>query len=111
MHSGARCSLTLLDACTEDCGTYTCIAGNSVAQTSCHAKLTVDAGESQQQPCILQFVKHTCGLLYLKTTYCRNVEAMMCFSGPEDIEEEVEVEFTKRRKLLSVYDVCEEIGR
>ncbi|KAI7798029.1 putative obscurin, partial [Triplophysa rosa] len=74
MHSGARCSLTLLDACTEDCGTYTCIAGNSVGQTSCHSKLTVDA-------------------------------------GPEDIEDEGEVEFTKRRKLHSVYDVCEEIGR
>ncbi|XP_073724075.1 obscurin [Misgurnus anguillicaudatus] len=44
VHSNARCSLTLLDTCTEDCGTYTCLASNSFGQTSCHAKLTVDAG-------------------------------------------------------------------
>ncbi|XP_073675951.1 obscurin [Garra rufa] len=31
--------------------------------------------------------------------------------GPDDIEEEREVEFGKRRKLHSVYDVHEEIGR
>lgn len=59
MHCGARCSLTLLDACTEDCGTYTCMAGNSVGQTSCHAKLTVAAGESQVYFCSFNFVKYT----------------------------------------------------
>ncbi|XP_043103008.1 obscurin [Puntigrus tetrazona] len=32
-------------------------------------------------------------------------------TGPDDIEEEREVEFGKRRKLHSVYDVHEEIGR
>lgn len=33
------------------------------------------------------------------------------FLGPDDIEEEREVDFGKRRKLHSVYDVHEEIGR
>ncbi|XP_051524815.1 obscurin [Myxocyprinus asiaticus] len=74
VQSSARCSLTLLDTHTEDCGTYTCIASNSAGQVTCHAKLTVD-------------------------------------TGPDDIEEEREVEFGKRRKLHSVYDVDEEIGR
>ncbi|XP_051964162.1 obscurin [Xyrauchen texanus] len=72
VQSSARCSLTLLDTHTEDCGTYTCIASNSAGQATCHAKLTVDT---------------------------------------DNIEEEREVEFGKRRKLHSVYDVDEEIGR
>lgn len=33
------------------------------------------------------------------------------FQGPDDIVEDREVEFGKRRKLHSVYDVHEEIGR
>ncbi|XP_077079717.1 obscurin-like isoform X1 [Siphateles boraxobius] len=70
----ARCSLTLLDTQTEDCGTYACIASNSAGQASCHAKLCVD-------------------------------------TGLDEIEEEKEVEFGKRRKLHSVYEVYEEIGR
>ncbi|KAG1973513.1 obscurin [Pimephales promelas] len=74
VQSSARCSLTLLDAQTEDCGTYTCIASNSVGQASCQAKLCVD-------------------------------------TGLDEIEEEKEVEFGKRRKLHSVYEVYEEIGR
>lgn len=56
VHSNARCSLTLLDTSTEDCGTYTCIASNSFGQTSCHAKLTVDAGESQLQTSYINII-------------------------------------------------------
>ncbi|XDV49256.1 hypothetical protein PO909_018539 [Leuciscus waleckii] len=74
VQSSARCSLTLLDTQTEDCGTYTCIASNSAGQASCHAKLCVD-------------------------------------TSLDEIEEEKEVEFGKRRKLHSVYEVYEEIGR
>ncbi|XP_067270783.1 LOW QUALITY PROTEIN: obscurin [Pseudorasbora parva] len=74
VQNSARCSLTLLDTQTEDCGTYTCIASNHAGQASCQAILSVD-------------------------------------TGLDEIKEEREVEFGKRRKLHSVYEVYEEIGR
>ncbi|XP_053359740.1 obscurin [Clarias gariepinus] len=80
--SGARFSLTLLSGHISDCGTYTCTAKNSSGHASCHAQLTMD-------------------------------------TGPEELEEEEEKEeeedrvsdLGRRRKLHTVYDVHEEIGR
>lgn len=63
-----------------------------------------------------------CGLQILKLHWISGVKSVfqvhftinpitVCFSGLEDIEEEREAKLAKRRKLHSVYDVYEEIGR
>lgn len=108
-HSSARCSLTLLNTQIEDCGTYSCIAINSAGQASCLAKLSVDTGELESFIFTIRFIFTNPECLLPRNSVFKYF--LFFFQGPDDIVEDREVEFGKRRKLHSVYDVHEEIGR
>ncbi|KAJ0064967.1 hypothetical protein NL108_000939, partial [Boleophthalmus pectinirostris] len=98
---GARCSLTIVCPEGEDSGIYTCFAYNESGQVLCQAQLTVVEGET-----FLLIRKWQVSKLGLGAALNHYSNALGLLESQER-----EVELGKRRKLFSVYDIHEEIGR
>ena len=108
----------------EDSGIYTCFAYNDSGHASCQAELIVEEGETMLNHRFKWSMYCNFGLKHVPKWHCCKEDKeyivskwWTCYiprfvfsAGPMESQER-EVELGKRRKLFSVYDVHEEIGR